>query len=152
MNRVNTIRHTYRLTQHGRESLVSRLRQLEKEWLETVEDVRGTYTSAKDVSNNIQALNAIDTEITRIDLILLHYTDLIPERTDRVCLGSCVTLECPGKKKIYTIVTSLEVDPSNGYISENSPLGQQLLGKKQEDTVIIIERGSAQEYQITAYK
>lgn len=35
----------------------------------------------------------------------------------------------------YTIVGSTEADPENGKISDESPIGKALLGKKAEDTV-----------------
>jgi transcription elongation factor GreA len=40
-----------------------------------------------------------------------------------------------GRKVIYTIVDSIEADPSDGRISAKSPLGQSLLGKTISDTV-----------------
>lgn len=62
-----------------------------------------------------------------------------PKGTDRVCLGSKVTLLEEGKTEpeIYTIVGSTEADPLQGRISNESPLGKALMGAKVGDTVIV---------------
>ncbi|MFA4930660.1 MAG: GreA/GreB family elongation factor [Patescibacteria group bacterium] len=54
-----------------------------------------------------------------------------------VGLGSTVKVRYGAVNKEYTIVTSLEADPANGYISENSPLGRALLNKKASDDVSV---------------
>lgn len=54
----------------------------------------------------------------------------------KVALGSVVDLlDASGKVVRYTIVDSLEANPSDGRISVNSPLGKILLGKKLKDVV-----------------
>lgn len=53
-----------------------------------------------------------------------------------VTIGSVVELiDQAGRKYVYTIVNSIEANPSDGRISFKSPLGQTLLGKKIKDTV-----------------
>jgi transcription elongation factor GreA len=42
-----------------------------------------------------------------------------------------------GKKSTYTIVGSTEADPSNGKLSNESPVGKALLGHKKGDEVTI---------------
>jgi len=50
---------------------------------------------------------------------------------DTVGLGSVVTVtEGDGPAETYVIVGSAEADPANGHISNESPLGRALLGKK----------------------
>lgn len=53
----------------------------------------------------------------------------------QVRVGSKVTVRCDGKTMTYAIVGSNESDPGNGRISNESPLGQALLGKKADDSV-----------------
>jgi transcription elongation factor GreA len=48
-------------------------------------------------------------------------------------LGSKVTLKDGGQPLIYQIVGTMEADPSNGKISDESPIGKLLLGKKVGD-------------------
>ncbi len=52
-------------------------------------------------------------------------------RTDKVSIGSRVTVEEEGfGEETYQIVGSAEADPLNGRISNESPIGQALLGAK----------------------
>ena len=59
--------------------------------------------------------------------------------TDTVSIGSIVTLEdmdC-GETVEYTIVGTAESDPSQNKISNESPVGKALLGKKKDSVVIV---------------
>jgi len=60
--------------------------------------------------------------------------------TDRpagvVSLGSKITIREPGSKpEVYTLVGAAEADPKGGLISNESPLGKALLGRKIGDDV-----------------
>lgn len=52
---------------------------------------------------------------------------------NRVDIGDAITVEKDGLKQEYTIVGSNEADPSQGRISNESPLGQAFLGKHKGD-------------------
>jgi transcription elongation factor GreA len=56
-----------------------------------------------------------------------------------VGLGSKVTIEQDGRKTQYTIVGSTEANPQKGKISNESPLGKKLLGRKKGQLVEIRE-------------
>lgn len=57
--------------------------------------------------------------------------------SDEVHLGSMVTVEEEGfGQETYEIVGSTEADPLDGRISNESPIGQALLGAKKGDTVV----------------
>src|SRR5664279_1735538 len=63
---------------------------------------------------------------------------LLPRKRDRlaVAIGSVVDMiNSQGRLLRYTIVDSLEANPSDGRISIKSPLGQSLLGKQVEEIV-----------------
>ena len=65
---------------------------------------------------------------------------IIQEQHDhqRVNLGSTVTIiNHKGKREHYTIVGSAEADPKAGKVSNESPVGQALLGKALRDEVQI---------------
>jgi transcription elongation factor GreA len=53
----------------------------------------------------------------------------------RVTLGSGVEVEQDGKLRRFQIVGAPEADPSNGKISNESPVGAALLGRSVGDTV-----------------
>lgn len=59
--------------------------------------------------------------------------------TDKVSVGSTVTLRdvAANEIRIYTLVGSAEADPSRARLSNESPVGQALLGKKVGDTVTV---------------
>lgn len=90
-------------------------------------------------------------KLSQLELIGSEYQDkqfmlsrakLIPSKRARlqVALGSVVDLiDQQGRLFRYTIVDSIEANPSDGRISAASPLGRSLLGKTASD---IIEWGT----------
>jgi transcription elongation factor GreA len=59
--------------------------------------------------------------------------------TERVSVGSTVTLrdKKAGDVRIYTLVGSAEADPMKARLSNESPVGQAILGKKVGDVVTV---------------
>lgn len=63
---------------------------------------------------------------------------LLPRKRDafKVALGSVVDLiDTNGRMVRYTLVDSMEANPSDGRISVSSPLGQSLLGRTSKEVV-----------------
>src|SRR5512145_501681 len=58
---------------------------------------------------------------------------------DRAGFGSTVTLEDAdsGEEKVYRLVLPEEVDAAQGLISAGSPVGKALVGKQENDEVVI---------------
>lgn len=75
-------------------------------------------------------------------------TDQMP--TDMVSIGAVVTLREPKTKKTreYSIVGSAEADPRQHRLSNESPVGRALLGRKKGETVVIPAPRGALEYEI----
>jgi len=65
-----------------------------------------------------------------------------------VQLGSQVTVEANGQRKIYTILGSQETNPQQGIISHLSPIGTALLGHKINDEVEVEINGQKLKYKI----
>lgn len=68
----------------------------------------------------------------------LSVSKLLPRKRDmlKVAIGSVVDLlDTSGRLVRYTIVESIEANPSDGRISAESPLGQSLLGRQLQDVV-----------------
>lgn len=84
----------------------------------------------------------IDSQITYLEHIL-RTTKILhkPTSKTRAQLGSQVTIDLDGKKRVYTIVGPIEADPEKGKVSNESPLGQSLLGKKVNDHFVLGRRG-----------
>jgi len=70
---------------------------------------------------------------------------------DQVMLGSTVTIvEDGGEPETYHLVGSAEADPRRGRISNQSPLGRALLGKRVGDTVTVSAPAGMLSFQIIA--
>ena len=69
-----------------------------------------------------------------------------------VRLGSTVEVRSDGDDATYVIVGTAEADPAAGRLSNNSPVGQALLGAKVGDDIVIqLPRGSVT-YHIVAVR
>ena len=57
--------------------------------------------------------------------------------TDHVQIGSTVVLQSEDGPETYTIVGSAEASPREGRISNESPVGRALLGRRKGDKVVV---------------
>ncbi|TAN62688.1 transcription elongation factor GreA, partial [bacterium] len=82
----------------------------------------------------------------RVNSLVSIKLDNIPK--DAVGFGSKIHLEdaATGAEVVYELVTPEEVDPRNGKISVNSPIGKALLNKKRDDEVSIALPAGVKEY------
>lgn len=88
---------------------------------------------------------------------LLKRAQIISEKhaTDKVTAGSVVTVKKEGSSETntYTIVGSEEADMSQGKISNHSPLGHALVGKKTgEEFVFTTPSGAKMKYKVVGIK
>lgn len=90
------------------------------------------YTSARQEQERIEA------RISEIEHILQN-VEIIkkPKGDSKVQLGSVVKLRNNGSTKEFQVVGTVEADPLNGKISDESPIGKALIGKKEGDNVEI---------------
>jgi transcription elongation factor GreA len=72
--------------------------------------------------------------------------------TDRVSVGSTITLrdKKKGDIRIYTLVGSAEADPAKARVSNESPVGQAILGKRVGDLVTVNIPAGALDLEILA--
>jgi transcription elongation factor GreA len=70
---------------------------------------------------------------------LIKNATLIDEHTskDHVQIGSTVKLSGPDGSQTFTIVGSTEAKPTDGKISNESPVGRALLGRKKGENVTV---------------
>jgi len=76
-------------------------------------------------------LSFLETRIAELENILKNAELIWPppkEKQNIVNLGATVLIEVDGQKDEFTIVGSLEANPSVGKISNESPVGRALLG------------------------
>ena len=72
----------------------------------------------------------------------------VPDNSEIIRIGSSIVLESEGKKKTFQILGSHEADPAKGRISNESPLGKNLLGKKIGETISIQTKNGIRKYTI----
>ncbi len=103
------------------------------------------YSSAR------QEQERAETRIGEIEHILQNVEVIKkPKGDSKVQLGSHVTLKANGKSKEFQVVGTVEADPLNGKISDESPIGQALLGKKVGDEVEIQTPAESATYKVAA--
>ena len=80
-----------------------------------------------------------ESRISEIEHILKNVAVIKSAKSnDKVVLGSTVKLKTEdGKAKEFQVVGTVEADPLNGKISDESPIGKALMGKKPGDEVEI---------------
>lgn len=88
--------------------------------------------------------------ITEIEHIIKNAEIIKQPKTDTsVHLGSKVSLQSSGgQKQQYQIVGTVEADPLEGKISDESPIGVALMGKKLGDDVEIVTPAQTVTYNI----
>jgi len=80
----------------------------------------------------------IERRIAELEEILKRVKTIEHEgRCDRVGIGCRVRLRLKDREQEFKIVGALEADPTAGRISFQSPLGEELIGKRVGDTVEI---------------
>lgn len=91
----------------------------------------GLYKAAR------STLSSIDNRLGRIDILIkiAEVNDSIPNGV--VGIGSKVILWDGKQKKELTVVGEYEADPLNKRISNISPIGSMLIGKKEGETIIV---------------
>ncbi len=79
----------------------------------------------------------LETRIAEIEEIVNNAEIIKAVKRTTVGLGSKVELKMGAKKVTYTVVGPVEADPLEGRISNESPIGMALYGKKVDDKVTI---------------
>ncbi|MDO8915179.1 MAG: transcription elongation factor GreA [Coriobacteriia bacterium] len=106
--------------------------------------------SEYDDAKNEQAW--VESRIIEVNQILAHATIISsPKKNDKVSLGSRVELQMTesGDVHRYQIVGSAEADPSNDKISNESPVGQAIIGRRKGDSVTVtVPSGRVLEYTV----
>ncbi len=151
------MKKTYRMTKEGAEEL-----RLEQEELisqrKAVSDRIKTAREFGDLAENAeysiarQDQERSENRIAEIDNILKNLELIIaPKNSNDVKLGSTVKLKNEsGETKEFQVVGTVEADPLNGKISDESPIGKNLLGKKEGEEVEISTPAETNIYKIVS--
>lgn len=144
----------FHLTQAGIDELEAEKAELAKKRLETAEVIRiarelGDLAENAEYQSARQEQERTDSRIEEINHILANVEVIKARKTKQVSLGSTVTLKQPkGTKLTVQLVGTIEADPTNDKISDESPIGRALLGKKEGESVDIVKPNETVTYTV----
>ena len=148
----------YKLTPKRLQELQEELNYLktvrEREVAEQIKEARSfgdlSENSEYDEAKNEQG--RLYSRIAEVEEVLSNYVVIEEQEfdADQVGLGSLVkVLDCEfNEEEVYHVVGSQEADPMNGRISEDSPFGKALLGRRIGDEVDVDAPAGTLRYKI----
>lgn len=146
----------FHLTSTGKAELEQEHKALCDKRAQLAEDI-ATARSQGDLAENAEYHAAKDDQArneARIEEIehILANSDIIKDKksASKVSLGSVVKLKSDdGQTKQFQVVGTVEANPLEGKISDESPIGQALMGKKEGEQVEIKTPADTCIYKIT---
>lgn len=147
----------FRLTQEGVNELKAELEALIAKRGDIADAIK-TARELGDLAENAEYQSARaeqdrnETRIAEVENILQSVEIIKKPRGDsKVQLGSMVKLKGQGgKAKDFQVVGTVEADPLNGKISDESPIGQALIGRKVGEAVEIATPAETTTYKIVS--
>lgn len=130
----------HELTTTQRQDIAQKLKEA-KEYGDLSENQ--SYTDAKDLQSFVEG------RIAEIEHILKNACVIEAQKGGVVGLGSTVHLELEDGKQKYTIVGSTEANPEEGKISNESPIGKALIGRKPGEEIEVNVPSGTMTYKIT---
>ncbi len=150
------MKQVFNITKIGKEELEAELKQLISERKAIAEEVATARdfgdlreNSEYDAARKKQGL--AETRIAEIENILQNAEIIGGGAKGKIALGNTVSLKNleNGKTVKYSIVGKVEANPLEGKISNESPIGQQLMDKKLGEEVEIVTPKGSIKYEIT---
>ena len=144
------------LTAQGKAQLkeeLDRLLQRRQELLKRIQEERefGAFAEGGEPDADKQDLAFVEGKILTIENQLREAVVVSEHDSTKVSLGSKVTVvDTDGVEESYTIVGSPEARPTEGKISNESPVGSALWGKKVGEKVKVSVPSGTLEYKIKA--
>lgn len=149
----------YQLTQAGLDALTEELEQLKTvdrdQNLEALKEARaqGDLSENADYDAAREEQARIEGRIKEIENILKNYTIIkSTKRGKAIHIGRKVSLKIDDQSPVdYTIVGSLEANPFQNMISNESPIGRAIIGAKEGDSKLVKTQAN-REVQVTIEK
>lgn len=145
----------YQITAEGKKDLETELAELKSrrgEVADKISEARDfgdlSENAEYDAAREEQGL--LETRIAEIEDILIHASIIKATKKSTIDLGSKVELKAGKKTFVYSIVGPVEANPLEGKISNESPIGLALYGKKVGDKVKISTPKGDVEYTVSA--
>lgn len=134
------IKKSVNLTSEGKKELEKELDELIKNRPAIAERI-ATARAFGDLSENEEYSSArneqkiAESRILEIQDILKNAKIIRGGKKDKVVLGATVALDMGGRKVEYTLVGPTEANPLEGKISNESPIGKIIFGRKAGEAV-----------------
>ncbi len=147
------------LTEDGLNEVIAQLEDLKSKRGEIAERI-ATAREFGDLKENAEYSAAreeqgvVETKIAELEEIVSNAEVVEEVDKTKISLGSKVTIERVSDKKkfTYTIVGSIEADFKEGKISDESPMGAALVGKKEKETVTVKAPAGNIDYKIVSFE
>lgn len=143
----------FQITDEGKKELEAELAEL-KSRRGAIADKIAEARDYGDLSENAEYDAAreeqglVESRIAEIEDVLLNADIIKATKSSSVHLGSKVELKTGPKTVNYHVVGPVEADPLEGKISNESPIGLALMGKKVGDTAVITTPKGEIKYEI----
>lgn len=144
----------HKLTKEGKKELEDELAQIISQRGAIIDRIK-TAREFGDLSENAEYSAArleqsrAETRVEEIENILKNCELMSrPNKKGVVELGNTVVLQNTDGEKKFTIVSSVEADPMNGKVSDASPIGKTLMGKKVGEEVEIVTPAVTTKYKL----
>ena len=132
------------LTKVKRTQIIKRI-QIAREFGDLSEN--SEYDAAKEEQS------LLETRIVQLEDVLKRAQIIEPvKKADFVVIGSTIVVEIEGEKDEFTIVGTIEADPSKKKISNESPVGTAMLGAKLGEVVEVVTPIIRAKYKILEIK
>jgi transcription elongation factor GreA len=145
----------YQITESGKRELETELEALKGrrgEIADKIAEARNygdlSENAEYDTAREDQAL--VESRIAEIEDILANAEIIKAGTGNKIVLGATVELKNAGKSVTYSVVGPVEADPLEGKISNESPIGEALMGKKVGDAITITTPKGSTTYEIVA--
>ena len=151
---------TVYVTPQGKEDLEKELEHLRDEERPKIIDQLAEVKSGGDWMENTEVMMVedelafVDGRIHELEEMLLDAEIIKPDHDNTIVnIGDTVVIECDdGELETYTIVGVAEANPTDGFISNESPMGQALLKHKVGEAVVVKAPAGEQRFRIVRVK
>ena len=148
---------TQYLTQEKFDALKEERERLKKEEIPALAKRIDDARQMGDLSENAEYHAAREdmswsqSRVKQIDAILDSAEIIAGGSSDgTVGIGSSVVVKVNGQERTFTVVGAQEADPLSGKISNESPIGKELLGKKKGDKFDFEAPAGTQQYKVVS--
>jgi len=134
------------LSREGFDELQKEMEELKTKRRQEIADRLEYAKSLGDITENTEYQSAKDDQISNeiriaeIEDILSRAVLISKEHGANIQLGSVISIKKEGDDAVnkYSLVGAEEANPMDGKISNESPLGSSLIGKKKGDTIEVL--------------